>query len=32
VRIVEFLCTEREFSPDRVKAALDRAFSEPTLF
>jgi flap endonuclease-1 len=30
--IVEFLCSEREFSRDRVKAALDRAFGEPTLF
>jgi flap endonuclease-1 len=30
--IVDFLCGEREFSRDRVKAALDRAFGEPTLF
>ena len=30
--IVNFLCAEREFSQDRVKAALDRAFGEPTLF
>jgi flap endonuclease-1 len=30
--IVDFLCGEHEFSRDRVKAALDRAFGEPTLF
>ena len=30
--IVEFLCTEREFSKERVTAALDRAFAERTLF
>ena len=35
--IVTFLCGEREFSEERVKAALDRAFgsnnaTEPTLF
>jgi flap endonuclease-1 len=30
--IVNFLCTEREFSKDRVTAALDRAFAERTLF
>jgi len=30
--IVEFLCGEREFSADRVKAALGRAFGERTLF
>ena len=30
--IVDFLCGEREFSQDRVKAALDRAFGAPTLF
>jgi flap endonuclease-1 len=30
--IVHFLCTEREFSKDRVTAALDRAFAERTLF
>jgi flap endonuclease-1 len=30
--IRDFLCKEHEFSQDRVKAALDRAFGEPTLF
>jgi flap endonuclease-1 len=30
--IVNFLCTEREFSKDRVTAALNRAFAERTLF
>jgi flap endonuclease-1 len=30
--IVEFLCTEREFSKERVTAALARAFAERTLF
>ena len=30
--IVNFLCTEREFSKDRVTAALERAFAERTLF
>jgi len=30
--IVDFLCREHEFSQDRVKAALDRAFGAPTLF
>jgi flap endonuclease-1 len=30
--VVEFLCTDREFSKDRVTAALERAFSERTLF
>jgi hypothetical protein len=30
--IVEFLCTEREFSKERVTAALERAFAERTLF
>jgi flap endonuclease-1 len=30
--IVEFLCAEREFSKERVTAALDRAFAERTLF
>jgi flap endonuclease-1 len=30
--VVEFLCTEREFSKERVTAALDRAFAERTLF
>jgi flap endonuclease-1 len=29
--IEAFLCGEREFSRDRVKAALERAFREPTL-
>jgi len=30
--IVEFLCTEREFSKDRVTAALNRAFAERSLW
>jgi flap endonuclease-1 len=30
--VVEFLCAERDFSKDRVLAALDRAFARPTLF
>lgn len=30
--IVDFLCTEREFSKDRVTAALDRAFRERSLW
>jgi flap endonuclease-1 len=30
--IVNFLCEEREFSRERVSAALDRAFREPTLW
>ena len=30
--IVDFLCGEREFSKERVTAALDRAFAERTLF
>src|SRR5262249_4636222 len=30
--IVRFLCDEREFSRERVIAALDRAFRKPTLF
>ena len=30
--IVHFLCNEREFSQERVTAALDRAFRERTLF
>jgi flap endonuclease-1 len=30
--VVAFLCTEREFSTERVTAALDRAFAERTLF
>jgi len=30
--VVDFLCGEREFSKDRVMAALERAFSERTLF
>ncbi len=30
--ITAFLCDEREFARDRVTAALDRAFREPTLF
>lgn len=30
--IVAFLCGEREFSRDRVAAALDRAFPQPSLF
>jgi flap endonuclease-1 len=29
--IVSFLCDERGFARDRVRAALDRAFSEPSL-
>jgi flap endonuclease-1 len=30
--IKAFLCDEREFAADRVSAALERAFGEPTLF
>jgi hypothetical protein len=30
--IKAFLCHERRFAPDRVEAALARAFSRPTLF
>jgi len=30
--ILDFLCREREFSRDRVAAALDRAFGHPTLW
>jgi flap endonuclease-1 len=30
--VVRFLTGEREFSRDRVTAALDRAFGRPTLF
>jgi flap endonuclease-1 len=30
--VVEFLCGEREFSKERVTAALERAFSERSLF
>jgi flap endonuclease-1 len=30
--ITDFLCGQRKFSRDRVTAALDRAFREPTLF
>jgi flap endonuclease-1 len=30
--IVRFLCKEREFSKDRVQAALDRAFRTPSLW
>ena len=30
--VVRFLVDEREFSRDRVTAALDRAFARPTLF
>jgi flap endonuclease-1 len=30
--IVDFLCGEREFSKERVTAALERAFAERTLF
>jgi len=30
--VVDFLCGEREFSKERVTAALERAFSERTLF
>jgi flap endonuclease-1 len=30
--IVRFLCVEREFSKDRVEAALDRAFRTPSLW
>jgi flap endonuclease-1 len=30
--IVHFLCDDREFSRERVSAALDRAFREPTLW
>ena len=30
--IVRFLCDEREFSRERVTAALERAFRKPTLF
>jgi flap endonuclease-1 len=30
--IVRFLCEEREFSKDRVEAALDRAFRTPSLW
>jgi hypothetical protein len=29
---VKFLCEEREFSADRVRSALDRAFRERTLW
>jgi hypothetical protein len=30
--VLRFLCDEREFSRERVAAALDRAFRERTLF
>jgi flap endonuclease-1 len=30
--IVNFLCGEREFSRERVSAALERTFREPTLW
>jgi flap endonuclease-1 len=30
--IIDFLCSEREFSKDRVTAALDRAFNKPSLW
>ena len=30
--VVDFLCREREFSKERVTAALDRAFAERTLW
>jgi len=30
--VVKFLCEEREFSADRVRSALDRAFRERTLW
>ena len=30
--IVRFLCEEREFSRERVSAAIERAFRERTLF
>ena len=30
--VVRFLCDEREFARDRVNAALERAFREPTLW
>ena len=30
--IIRFLCEEREFSKDRVEAALDRAFRTPSLW
>jgi flap endonuclease-1 len=30
--VVDFLCGQRQFSRDRVTAALDRAFREPSLF
>jgi len=30
--IIAFLCAEREFSRERVSAALERAFREPTLW
>ena len=30
--IVSFLCEEREFSRERVSAALERTFREPTLW
>ena len=30
--VIEFLCTEREFSRERISAALDRAFRPTTLW
>jgi flap endonuclease-1 len=30
--VIEFMCTEREFSRDRISAALERAFRQPTLW
>jgi flap endonuclease-1 len=30
--VIAFMCTEREFSRDRISAALDRAFPAPTLW
>ena len=30
--VIEFLCGEREFSRERVTAALERAFAERTLW
>jgi hypothetical protein len=30
--IVDFLCAQRQFSPSRVTAALDRAFPAASLF
>ena len=30
--VVDFLCGEREFSKERVTAALERAFAERTLW